>query len=81
MGRYPQSYFAILPRFHFLKVSLRIKILHKSTSHTFLNSGAQRNNLLLLLFQKTKSRADYLTGVVITASRDTRLYELLEMRS
>ena len=45
------SYFAMFTCFHFLKVSLRIKILHTTTSQTFFNGCTQCSYFLFLIFQ------------------------------
>ena len=64
-----------------MKERLRIKIFNNSTVQTFLYRRAKNSNRTLLLFQETKAGTDHLTGIVITATLNTILNKILEMRT
>ena len=75
------SYFAMLPRFHVLKIGRRIEIFDYSTVQAFLHGGTKHGHLLFLELEKTKAGTQHFTGVIVAARLDAGLDKVLEMRA
>ena len=72
---------AIVPpfRLQLLQVGLEVKVLDIPACFTFLNGSTESCYLLLILLQPSEPSTNYLTGVRVSATKNTGLDKLVKM--